>query len=54
MRWAELVARIRAMRNIILAQKPDEKRPLMRHRRRWEDNNKTDLKVDVDRIQLVK
>ena len=32
----------------VLVEKPEGKRPLGRHRRRWEDNNKMDLQeVDV-------
>jgi hypothetical protein len=45
-------------RNVyILAEKPETKRPLGRHRRRWKDNIKTDLEgimLEVmDTIQLA-
>jgi hypothetical protein len=46
MRWAGHVARMREKRNAyrILVGKPEGKRPLGRHRRRWEDNSRTDLR----------
>jgi hypothetical protein len=46
MRWAGHVARMVEKRNVcrILVGKPEGKRPLERHRRRWEDNIKTDLR----------
>jgi hypothetical protein len=46
MKWAEHVARVEEMRNgyKILVGKPEEKRPLKRPRRRWEDNIKMDLR----------
>jgi hypothetical protein len=41
----------------VLVGKPERKRPLGRHRRRWEDNIKMDFKEtgceNVDWIQLV-
>jgi hypothetical protein len=45
MRWAERVARMEQRRGAyrILIGKTHGKRPLGRARRRWEDNNKTDL-----------
>jgi len=45
MRWAGRVARMGERRGIcrILVGKPEGKRPLGRHRRRWEDNIKMDL-----------
>jgi hypothetical protein len=45
MRWAGHVARIGEERNVykVLVVKPEEKRPLGRPRRRWEDGIKTDL-----------
>jgi hypothetical protein len=48
MRWARRVARMGAKRNAyrILAGKPEEKRPIARPRRRWEDNIRMDLKKD--------
>ena len=45
MRWAGHVARMREERDVYsdLVEKPEEKRPLVRPRRRWEDNIKMDL-----------
>ena len=45
MRWAEHVARMGETRGVcrILVGKAEEKRPLGRPRRRWEDNIKMDL-----------
>jgi hypothetical protein len=45
MRWARREARMGNKRNAyrILVGKPDEKRPLGRHRLRWEDNIKMDF-----------
>jgi hypothetical protein len=45
MRWAGHVARMGEERGVhrVLMGKPDEKRPLGRPRRRWEDNIKMDL-----------
>jgi hypothetical protein len=51
MRWVEHVARMGERKGVyrVLAGKPEGKRPLGRHRRRWEDNIKMDLrKWDVD------
>jgi hypothetical protein len=44
-RWAVHVARMGEKRNAcrVLVGKPDGKRPLVRTRRSWEDNNKMDL-----------
>jgi hypothetical protein len=44
-RWADLVARMGESRVVysVLVGKPEGKRPLGRHRRRWEGNNKMDL-----------
>ena len=44
-RWAEHVARMRERRVIyrVLVGKPEEKRPLGRPRRKWEDNIRMDL-----------
>jgi len=50
MRWVEHVARIGERRGVyrVLVGKPEGKRPLVRPRRRWEDNIKMDLqKWDV-------
>ena len=46
MRWAGHVARMGDRRGIykVLVGKPEGKRPLRRSRRRWEDNNKMDLR----------
>jgi hypothetical protein len=48
MRWTGHVARMWEERNAykILVGKPEGKRPLGRHRCRWEDNTKMDLKRD--------
>jgi hypothetical protein len=45
MRWAGHVARMGVGRDVhmVLVWKPEGKRPLGRHRRRWEDNIKRDL-----------
>jgi hypothetical protein len=45
MRWAGHVTRMRVKRNVymLLAGKPEGKRPLGRPRRRWIDNIKVDL-----------
>ena len=45
MRWAGHVARMGERRGVyrILVEKPQEKNPLGRTRRRWEDNIKMDL-----------
>jgi hypothetical protein len=59
MRWAGRVARIGKKRNAerLLVRKPEEKRPLGRPRRRWEDNIRMDLGEvgwgDVDCIGLA-
>ena len=41
----------------VLVEKPEGKRPLGRHRRRWEDNIKTDLQEvecgDMDWVELA-
>jgi hypothetical protein len=45
MRWASHVARMGERRGVyrVLVGKPEEKRPLGKTRRRWEDNIKMDL-----------
>jgi hypothetical protein len=59
MRWAGNVAYMGNMRNSykILVSKPEEKRPVGRHRHRWKDNIKMDLKEmrleDVESIYLA-
>ena len=47
MRWAGHVARMVEGRDVhrVLVWKPERKRPLVRHRHRWEDNIKMDLQV---------
>jgi hypothetical protein len=56
MRWAGHVARMGEVRGAynILVGRPEGRRPLGRHRRRWEDNMKMDLREigfgDVDWI----
>ena len=55
MRWARHVARMEEERGVhkVLVGKTEGKRPLGRHRRRWEDNIKMDIQMelaqDVDR-----
>jgi hypothetical protein len=46
MRWTEYVARTGERKDVyrVLVGEPEGKRPLVRHRRGWEDNIKTDLK----------
>jgi hypothetical protein len=58
MRQAEHVARTRERRGAyrILVGRPEGRRPLGRHRRRWEDNIKMDLKEvewGMDWIELA-
>jgi len=59
MRWAGHVARIGERIGVyrVLVGKPEGKRPLGRHRRRWEDNIKKDLQEvgcgGVDWIELA-
>jgi hypothetical protein len=45
MKWAEHVARIGEKRGVyrVLVGMPEGKRPLLRHRRGWENNIKMDL-----------
>jgi hypothetical protein len=45
MRWARHVARVGEKRGVcrVMVEKPEGKRPLGRHRRRWEDNTEMDL-----------
>jgi hypothetical protein len=49
MRWAGHVAHMGEMRNAhsILVEEPEGKRPLGRHRHRWEDNIGIDLREIV-------
>jgi hypothetical protein len=59
LRWAGHVARMGEVRGAynILVGRPEGKRPLGRHRCRWEDNIKIDLREtrfgDVDWIHLA-
>ena len=60
MRWAGHVARMGQKRGVyrVLVRKYEGKRPLGRHRRRWEDNIKLDLQEvgcgSMDWIELAK
>ena len=51
MRWAEYVARIGERRGLyrVLVEKPEGKRPLGIHRRRWEDK----IKMDFQELEWV-
>ena len=59
MRWAEYVTRMGEGKGVyrVLVGKPEGKRPMGRHRRRWEDNIKVDLQEagcgGMDWIELV-
>jgi hypothetical protein len=59
MRWAGHVARMGEVRKVykVLVGKPEEKRPLGRPRRRWEDGIRMDLREiilrGVDWIRLA-
>jgi hypothetical protein len=56
MRWAGHVALIGEGRGVyrILVGKPEGKKPLGRHRRRWEDNIKLDLRdIGMDRANWI-
>jgi hypothetical protein len=59
-RWVGHVARMGEMRNAynIMVGKPEGKRPLGRHRHKWEDNIRTDLREigceGVDWIHLTR
>ena len=56
LRWAEHVARMEEGRSAfkILTGKPTGKRPLGRHRRRWEDNIRMDLKeIGINPISCI-
>jgi len=51
MRWAGHVARMGERRGVyrVLVGRPEDKRPLGRPRRRWEDNIKLDLReIGID------
>jgi len=49
MRWAGHVARIGERKGVyrVLMGKPERKRPLGRHRRRWEDN----IKINIQEVE---
>jgi hypothetical protein len=59
MRWAGHVARVGESRGVYrdLVGKPEKKRPLVRHGRRWEDNIKMDIQEvgcgDMDWIDMA-
>jgi len=59
MKWAVHVARMGERRGVyrILVRNPEGKKPLGRHRRRWEDNIKMDFQevrcVNLDWIELT-
>jgi len=59
MRWAGHVARMGERRGVyrVLVRKPEGKRPLGRHRRRWEENIKRDFQevgcLGMDWIELA-
>jgi hypothetical protein len=56
MRWVGHVARMGEGRGVyrVLVGKPEEKRPLGRPRRRWEDNIKMDLrKIGIDEVNWI-
>jgi hypothetical protein len=59
LRWAGHVSRMGEGRVVyrVLVGKPEGKRPLGRHRRRWEDNIKADLQEvgcrDMDWVELA-
>jgi hypothetical protein len=56
MRWARHVTRMGEGKcvNRVLVGRPERKRPLGRHRRRWEDNIKMDLReMGIDRTKWI-
>jgi hypothetical protein len=57
LRWAGHVARMGEGRGVykVLIGRPKRKRPLGRHRRRWEDNIKPDLReIGIDRANWIR
>jgi hypothetical protein len=57
MRWARHVERMEEGRGVyrVLIERPEGKRPLGRPRRRWEGNNKMDLKeIGIDGANWIK
>jgi hypothetical protein len=57
MRWAGHVVHIGKGRGVysVLVGKPEGKRPLERHRRRWEDNIKMDLReIGIDATNWIR
>jgi hypothetical protein len=56
-RWAGHVARMEAGRGVyrVLVGRPEEKRPLGRPRRRWEDNIKLDIReIGIDEANWIR
>jgi hypothetical protein len=57
MRWAGYVAHMGEGRGVygVLVERPEGKRPLGRPRRRWEDNNKIDLReMGIDEVNWIR
>jgi hypothetical protein len=57
LRWAGHVARMGEGRGVyrVLVRKPEDNRPLGRPRRRWEDNNKMDLReIGIDGANWIR
>jgi hypothetical protein len=57
MRWARYVARMGEGRGVyrVLVGRPECKRPLVRPRRRWEDNIKMDLgEIGIDEANWIR
>jgi hypothetical protein len=57
MRWAGHVARMKEGKGVhkILVGRPESKRPLGRHRRRWEDNIKMDVReIGIDGANWIR
>jgi hypothetical protein len=57
MRWVGHMARMGESRGVyrVLVGRPEGKRPLGRHRRRWKDNIKTDLReMGIDRANWIR
>jgi hypothetical protein len=57
MRWTGHVARMGEGRGVyrVLVRRPEGKRPLGRHRRRWEDNIKMDLReISIDMTNWIR
>jgi hypothetical protein len=57
MRWVGHVVRMEEVRGVyrLLVWRPEDKRPLGRHRRRWEDNIKMDLReIGIDGANWIR